>query len=181
MSGIVERIVAIIAEEANTDLLDKLDLTDKRLENIEAIMSILADKIKALVAVETEEGAVLVAKVAELTAALSSATATIAVLEPMAASVPAMQAELDSLKADLASADEAAATIAGINPTPVADGVIDEVVENPEIVTPPVVEEAPTPTTETIPETPVVDAAIDALDGAGEESAEVATPPVSPG
>lgn len=177
--GVVERIIAIIADEANADLLDKLDLIDKRLENIEEIMSILADKIKSLVAVETAEGAVLIAKVAELTAALEAANGRVAGLEAIAATVPGLQAELDGLKADLAAADEAAAAISDINPTPVSDGIIDEVIENPEIPTPPVVEEAPAPEPEIIPETPVVDAAIDALDGA--DTAVVEEPSVSPG
>jgi hypothetical protein len=176
--GVLERIIAIIADEANAGLLAKLNAIESRLVNTEETMGILAEKLKSLIAVETEEGAVLVAKVAELTAALSSATATIAVLEPMAASVPAMQTELDSLKADLAAADEAASAISEINPTPVADGIIDEVITNPEIPTPPVVEEAPAPAPDVIPETPVVEAAVDALDGA---DGVTPTPPVSPG
>lgn len=175
--GIVERIIAMIAEEANAELtefisteFDKIDLRFQSIQDqlirSEKTMGFLADKIKTLTAVETAEGAVLIQANADLKAALEAAKGRIAELELLAATVPGLQQQLTGLQSDLASAEEAADAIANINPTPVSDGVIEEVIENPEVPTPPVVEEAPIPTDETIPATPVVEAAIDALDGA---------------
>jgi chromosome segregation ATPase len=138
--------------------------TENKLESLEKIMSALADKIRALIAVETEEGKKLQDANIQLTASLASANEKIVALEALAASVPELSAQLEGLKADLAAADEAASEIANINPTPVSDGIVEEVIENPEIPTPPVVEEAPAPTPEVIPDVPVVEAAIDALD-----------------
>jgi chromosome segregation ATPase len=138
--------------------------TEDKLESLEKIMSALADKIKALVAVETQEGKKLQEANTALTASLASANEKIVALEALAATVPELSAQLEGLKADMAAADEAASTIASINPTPVSDGVVEEVIENPEIPTPPVVEEAPAPTPEVIPDVPVVESAIDALD-----------------
>lgn len=174
--GIIDRIVAMIADDLANGVADAmLRKLNKRLKNIEETMGILADKIKSLIAVETAEGAVLVQANADLKVALEAAKVRIAELEALAATVPELQTIIDSLKADLASADEAAATIAGINPTPIADGVVVEVVENPEIPTPAVVVDAPAPTIETIPETVVVEAAIDALDEADFEDEEELT------
>jgi chromosome segregation ATPase len=138
--------------------------TENRLESLEKIMSALADKIRALIAVETEEGKKLQDANTALAASLASANEKIVALEALAATVPELSAQLEGLKADLAAADEAASEIASINPTPVSDGVIEEVINNPDIPTPPVVEDAPTPTPEVIPDPVVVEAAIDALD-----------------
>jgi predicted nuclease with TOPRIM domain len=137
------------------------------LEKNEEIMSALAEKIKALIAVETAEGQALQDANTALAASLAAANEKIAALESAASAIPELSAQIEALKADMALADEAANAIANINPTPVADGIIEEVVENPDVSTPPVVEEAPAPAPEAIPDVPVVEAAVDALDGVG--------------
>lgn len=138
--------------------------SENRLESLERIMSILADKIRTLIAVETEEGKKLQEANTALAASLASANERILALEALAASVPELSAQLEGLKADLAAADEAASEIASINPTPVSDGVVEEVINNPDIPTPPVVEDAPTPEPDMIPDPVVVESAIAALD-----------------
>ncbi|MGL5061426.1 MAG: hypothetical protein ACRC62_15745 [Microcoleus sp.] len=131
-----------------------------RLLELEKIMGILAEKIKQLVAVETAEGAVIKEESAKLKAALEAANTKISALE---AENPALKAEIAALKADLADADIAANAIADINPTPVSDGIVTEVVENPAIETPAIVEDAPAVAPEVIQEVPVVEAAVDAI------------------
>lgn len=58
--------------------------------------------------------------------------------------------------------------IKSINPTPVGDAVIEEVQTNEAITTPPLVESAPEPTTEAIPESAVLDDAVGAVFAAGD-------------
>lgn len=137
-----------------------------QLRKLEGILMTLAEKIKALVAVETEEGKKLQEANAKLSTALTGANEKIAQLEAIAGTVPGLQEQIDGLKAELAEASIAADAIAEINPTPVADGVVEEVIDNPDIETPPVVEEAPAPAPEVILPVEVVEAAIDALDSA---------------
>lgn len=143
---------------------DRVEYIIKKLENQEEIMGLLADKIKSLVAVETEEGKALQAEIAKLKAALADSDGK---LKDLAASSGVEKSELMAkvaeLQSDIDAAMAAAEGIAAINPTPVSDGLVEEAKANDEVVVPPVVVDAPPVANEVIQEVPVVEAAVDAI------------------
>lgn len=155
-------------QQRSLDLVrDRVEKLTEKLEKVEETMGRLADKIKSLVAVETEEGKALQAEIAKLKAALAEVPGKLEALgAQLAASESekaALKAEKDALQADIDAAMAAADAIAEINPTPVSDGLVEEVKANDEVVVPPVVIDAPPVAVETIQETAVVEAAVDAI------------------
>lgn len=155
-------------------------LTDIK-ESIMAIPEVIRDAIRT----EIEEGKKYLELIENLKALMAQKDALIAELQAL---LSGKESELESVKAQLEAKIEELAqnaidtaelveAIAAINPTPVSDAVVEEVVENPEIPTPPIVEDAPPTDTGVVQDPEVVDSALDAIDAA-EPAPEVPVEPI---
>lgn len=142
-------LVAEIREiKSQTCLISSIE---QKLKKLEVYNMALPDVIQAAVSVEIEEGL-------KLQATITSLNEEIAKLKEIQANTPT-----PGVGQAIVSLEELATAIAAINPTPVSDAVVAEVVTNTEIETPAVVEAAPAVSTEVIQAPEVVDAAIDAI------------------
>lgn len=163
MQRLFSRLARIVVRES--DQLEALvvKLTDRVIHLEDQIMS-LAEFIKQQSAIERGQGQILLDKIDTLTAALDAANKLLEQLNADSQATPGLKLRIVELEKEIADATEAAKEISEINPTPFSDAIVTEVIENEDIVTPPVVEQAPPVSTETVQETAVVDAAIDALE-----------------
>lgn len=120
---------------------------------------------------EVEEGKKLVELINSLKASVNEKDAQLSELIEMVSDKDAdltelqedLEAKVSELATKIADENELVTLISQINVSSVADSVIEEVVNNPEIETPVVVEEAPVPAVDTVPEPAVVEAAMDAM------------------
>lgn len=118
--------------------------------------------VDALV-IESNEGKALQKQIADLQALQASDKALIEELKPLAESVPALLQKIAELEANFINREEAIAAISEINPSPVGDAAVTEVVENPEIPTPEIIEQAPDVAPEVVQDAEVVQAAAELL------------------
>jgi hypothetical protein len=119
----------------------------------------LPEIVESAIATEVAEGM----KVVEANQALQ---AKVAELEALLAGTPT-----PGVGQAIVDIKELADRIASINPTPVSDAIVTEVINNPEIETPAIVESAPEVAPEVIQEPAVVEAALEALVSSDAEAA----------
>jgi hypothetical protein len=138
----------ILEQELLTFLVGIFNRFNKQQE----ILMALPDIIKAAIATEIQEGNKLVELIATQKAKIDELTALLAT-----------RPELDTETQAIVTIAELNEAIAAINPTPVSDEIVTEVIDNPEIPTPDVVETAPEVAPETVQTSDVVEAAVDAI------------------
>lgn len=160
-----DRLIGVLDElRSQRSLLEQISLdqrkTRKLLQKLKGYNMALPDIIENAVKVEIEEGM------------------------KVQAAAAALQSELDALKAVHASTptpgvgeiivnlEELTTRIASINPTPVSDAIVSEVVSNEAIETPVEVQEAPPVAVDVIQSEPVVTEALDAIVAYDEADAE---------
>jgi hypothetical protein len=145
----------------------KLNNIERLVKKGQKITMTLPQLIQDAIALETAEGqkreeliVQLQAGRAQDQAAIAALTVELAAPDPDVASLKAKVAELE---ASALSANEIVAAIAGINNSPVSDAVVTEVISNPEIETPAIVEAAPPVADDVVPSPEVVAAALEAV------------------
>jgi hypothetical protein len=94
---------------------------------------------------------------------INELTAMTAGMADLQARVTELSAQNETLQANAINREEAEAAIAAINPSPVGDAVVTEVIDNPDVETPDVVESAPEVAPEVVQSPEVVVAAAEAL------------------
>jgi hypothetical protein len=139
------------------------------------IVMTLIERLKLAIATETTQGKAfqdIIKKQTELIGTLRTQNADLTTkvqeLVPLAEQVPGLTDKVAALEAKVAEQDTTLAEvdkllidIEGINPTPVADAMVDGAQELP--MPSPIVDEAPSPSLFTIPDSQVIDAAVNDL------------------
>jgi hypothetical protein len=148
-------------------VVEKLDNIERLIKKGQKTVMALPQLIQDAIALETAEGLKREELISQLQASKVQDAATIAALsDQIAAGVTdaaALQATIAELQASALNADEIIAAIAGINNSPVSDAVVTEVITNPEIETPAIVEAAPPVADDVVQAPEVVAAALEAV------------------
>jgi hypothetical protein len=148
-------------------VVEKLDNIERLIKKGQKTVMALPQLIQDAIALETAEGLKREELISQLQDSKAQDAATIAALsDQIAAGVTdaaALQATIAELQASALNADEIIAAIAGINNSPVSDAVVTEVITNPEIETPAIVEAAPSVADDVVQAPEVVAAALEAV------------------
>jgi len=137
----------------------EISLIRLTLTKLERYSMTLPSVVETAIAAEIEEGLKLQSTITEL-------KTKVAQLEQLLAETPT-----PGVGEAIVNIQELVDQIAAVNPTPVSDAIVSEVVSNPEIPTPAVVETAPEVAPEVIQEPAVVEAAVEAIVATDEATA----------